>query len=44
MNILISKVLFHSKDVGHWYNVIVKLIFIQCVSNDSYCSSKFFGK
>ena len=23
MNKLISKVLFHLKDVGHWYNVIV---------------------
>ena len=34
MNKLILKVLFHSKDVGHWYNVIVQLISIQCVSNN----------
>ena len=26
----------------HWYKVIVQLMFIQCVSNDCYCSSKFF--
>ena len=42
VNKLISKVLFHSKDVGHWYSVIVQLMFTQCVSNNCYCSSKFF--
>ena len=43
MNKLISEVLFYSKDVGHWYNIIVQLMFIQCVFNDCNCSSKIFA-
>ena len=44
MNKSISKVLFHSRDFGHWYHVIVQLMFIQRVSNDCYYSSKFFAE